>query len=79
MVIVGIFVMFPIPGESFQYFSINYIMYIKIMNVCTSKDIIKRGKVQPQNGRKHFQYIPLTKYFYSEYIKNSYKFIKEIH
>lgn len=58
--------MFLVPGKSFQYFSIQSIIHTKIMNIYTSRDIIKRGKVKPQNGIKYFPYISLRKYFYSE-------------
>ena len=45
--------------------------YNKIKNFCSSKDIIKKVKNNPQNWGSYLQYIYLTKDQYPEFLKNS--------
>ena len=40
---------------------IDKLDFIKVQNYCASKDIVKRGKDNPQNRRKHLQIIYLIK------------------
>ena len=51
--------------------------FIKTKNFCLLTDNIKRMKNTPLPGRRHLQYINLTKDSYPEYISNSYTSIKK--
>lgn len=45
---------------------------VKIKHVCTSMNIIKKVKRNPQKGRKYLEIIYLKRHLYVEYIKNYY-------
>lgn len=47
--------------------------YVKLINICLSKDIINRFKGNPHNNRSYLQCIYLTKDLCPVYIKNSVK------
>ena len=51
---------------------IDKLKFMKIENFYVSKDIIKKVKRQPTEWGKYLQIIYLKRFYYSEYIKDSY-------
>ena len=46
------------------------------LKLCSSKDIIRKRKMHPQNGRKILQIIHLLRYLYLGHIRNYFKSIR---